>query len=214
MRVLLLDMAGLIVSLLVGAVVIFFSSWFAVQNFFLLLAFLLIGVTITKYRHEEKREKGVYEHERSWQNVVSNAAFPMMCCVCFYFTGSPVWIAAYIGSIAGAMADKFASEIGVLSERPISLGTLKPVKQGTSGAISLLGTYLSFVGPLLIGIVGYVLYHYDPMAIFAVAIIGFIGSMADSIAGVFEEKGIGTKGTSNIICTIVSGLLALFMLKF
>jgi len=214
MKLLLLDMIGVFVVLLAAAVVALFSGPYSVSNLTVALTFLIVGVAVTKYRYEEKKEKGVYEHERSWQNVVSNSAFPLICCVLYHYTGSPAWIAAYIGAFAGAMADKFGSELGVLSDRPISLGSFRPVKQGTSGAVSVMGTYLSFIGALIIGVAGYFLYNYDPFTIFIIAMFGFLGSVADSFAGVLEEKGIGTKGTSNIICTIVAGLLAYYLLKF
>jgi len=214
MKMLLLDMIGVFVVLLAAAVVALFSGPYAVTNLAVALTFLIVGVAVTKYRYEEKKEKGVYEHERSWQNVVSNSAFPLMCCMFYHYTGSPAWIVAYIGAFAGAMADKFGSELGVLSDRPISLGSFRPVKQGTSGAISTMGTYLSFIGALIIGVAGYFLYSYNPSTIFTIAIFGFFGSIADSFAGVLEEKGIGTKGTSNLICTVVSGLLAYYFLKF
>lgn len=213
MKLLLLDMIGISMVLIAALVVAIFSGPYLIQNLAIALTFLIVGVAITKYRYEEKKEKGVYEHERSWQNVLSNSAFPLICCVAYYYTGSPAYIAAYVGAFAGALADKFGSELGVLSDRPISLGTFKPVKQGTSGAISMLGTYLSFMGALIIGLVGYFIYSYNPFTIFTIAIFGFFGSVADSFAGVLEEKGIGTKGTSNMICTIVAGLLAFYLLK-
>lgn len=213
MKILLLDMIGIIVVILAAGIVAAFSGPYVFPNLLIALTFLVIGIIITKYKYDEKKEKGVYEHERSWQNVVSNSAFPLFCCIAYGYTGSPLWIAAYIGGFAGAMADKFGSEIGVLSEKPISLGSLKHVKQGTSGAVSPLGTYLSFIGALIIGVVGYFLYHYSPLAIFIVAIFGLLGSIADSFAGVLEEKGIGTKGTSNFICTVIAGAFAFYFLK-
>lgn len=212
MKILLLDMIGIIVVLLAAGIVAAFSGPYVIPNLLVALTFLIVGIVITKYKYEEKKEKGVYEHERSWQNVVSNSAFPLFCCIAYSYTGSIAWIAAYLGGFAGAMADKFGSEIGVLSERPISLGSFKRVKQGTSGAVSPLGTYLSLIGALIIGVVGYFLYHYSPLSIFSVAIFGLIGSVADSFAGVLEERGIGTKGTSNLICTIAGGALAFYLL--
>ena len=214
MRILLLDLAGVIASLAVGAALVTLSGQFALQNFLLLLAFLLIGVAVTKYRHEEKREKGVYEHERSWQNVISNGIIPVLCCVGFFFSGSPQWIIAYICAVAGASADKFGSELGVLSDKPMSLRTFKPVRQGTSGAISALGTFLSFIGALSIGMLAYFLYKPDPFSIFQIAIIGFAGSLVDSVAGIFEEMGLGTKGTSNLLCTLASALIGYVALSF
>jgi uncharacterized protein (TIGR00297 family) len=207
MRLLLLDAIGIFSVLIAALFVFILSGQFAIANLAIALSFLIIGVGITKYMYEEKKEKGVYEHERSWQNVLSNSLFPLISCGAYYLTGNPAWIAAYVGGFAGAMADKFGSELGVLSPNPISLGNFKPVRQGTSGAVSLLGTYLSFIGGLIIGLIGYFIYNYDPISILLIGFFGFIGSFADSIAGVFEEKGFGTKSISNFICTLVAGIL-------
>ncbi len=208
MRFLLLDAVGIAAVLVAAFFVFAMSGSYAIQNLAIALIFLIIGIAITKYMYEEKKEKGVYEHERSWQNVLSNSLFPLISCGAYYITGNSAWIAAYIGAFAGAMADKFGSELGVLSPNPLSLGSFKTVRQGTSGAISILGTYLSFVGALIIGIAGFFFYNYAPISILLIGLFGLFGSVADSIAGVFEEKGIGTKSTSNFICTLVSGVLA------
>ncbi|MCS7109728.1 MAG: DUF92 domain-containing protein, partial [Candidatus Micrarchaeota archaeon] len=190
------------------------SGPYSIQNLLIGLSFLIIGVAITKYMYEEKKEKGVYEHERSWQNVLSNSLFPLISCFFYFVTNDSKWILVYIASFAGAMADKFGSELGVLSPNPISLSNLKPVKEGTSGAVSLLGSYLSFVGALIIGLIGFFLYDYNPLYILLIGLFGFLGSFADSVAGIFEEKGIGSKSTSNFICTLVAGLLGYIFLSF
>lgn len=223
MRLLLLDFAGIIAAIIIGLTVFFFSSNFGIQNFLILLFFLLISVAATKYRHEEKKEKGVYEHERGWQNVLSNGLIPALCCVSYYYTNSIKWIFGFICSLAAATADKFGSELGVLSEKPISLQNLKRVRPGTSGAITPLGTFMSFVGALLISLLAYFLIPttnitsvellelpLDPFIIYKITIIGFVGGIVDTIAGVFEEMGFGTKSTSNLICTLTGALLGYF----
>jgi len=212
-RALLLDTPGLLASLAIGLIVIWSSKELALANILLLITFLVISVIATKYRYEEKKEKGVYEHERGWHNVVSNGAAPMLCCVGYFLTGSNMWIAAYITSVAGALSDKFGSELGVLSGKPIALRNLKIVKAGTSGAISTLGTFLSFIAALLIGVAAYPLYKFEPTLIFYIAVGGFLGSVFDTIAGIFEEMGIGNKSTSNLICTISSALIGYYFIK-
>ena len=210
MRFLLLDAVGIVAVSVAALFVFVMSGGYALQNLAVALVFLIVGIAITKYMYDEKKEKGVYEHERSWQNVLSNSLFPLISCGAYYATGNSAWIAAYVGAFAGAMADKFGSELGVLSPNPMSLGSFKAVRQGVSGAISVLGTYLSFIGALLIGLAGFYLYDYSALSILSIGLFGLAGSFADSIAGVFEEKGIGTKSTSNFICTLVSGALAYF----
>jgi len=212
-RILLLDVPGLVASIAIGAVVLFFSGQFWLQNFILLFSFLILGVAVTKWRHDEKKERGLYEHERSWKNVLSNGGVPALCCIAYYFIPNPAWIAAYVGSLAAATSDKFASELGVLSGKPINLRNLKPTKPGTSGAISGLGTLMSFTGALIMALVAYFLFYFNPMYIFAIAVIGFLGGLVDTLMGIPEELGFGTKSSTNIICTVVGALLGyLFIL--
>jgi uncharacterized protein (TIGR00297 family) len=213
MRVLLLDVPGLVASLLVGAAVLFFSKEFWLQNFILMCSFLVLGVAVTKWRHTEKKERGLYEHERSWKNVLSNGGVPALCCIMYFFNPTPAWIAAYIGSLAAATSDKFASELGVLSGKPINLRNFKTVKPGTSGAVSALGTLMSFNGALIIALIAYFLFSFNPSYIFSIAVIGFLGGFIDTLAGIPEEMGFGTKSTSNIICTVVGLVLGYFFIS-
>ena len=206
-RILLLDFRGLIASLAIGIIILFFSGKFWLQNFILLLTFLILSVAVTKWKHEEKKEKGLYEHERGWKNVLSNGGIPALCCIAYYFNPSPAWISAYICSLAAAAADKFGSELGVLSGKPINLRNFKLTKPGTSGAISGLGTLMSFNGALIISLISYILFLFDPLNIFLIAIIGFFGGVVDTLMGIPEELGFGTKSTTNVICTIVGLVL-------
>lgn len=197
----LLDKLGLSLALVMGALVLAFGPQYM---FWLFLLFLVISVGATKYGFAKKREIGLYEHERSWENVLANGLVPTVAAVLFPYIGA----GAYIGSVAAIAADKFASELGVLGSEPISLLTLKKGKRGESGCISPLGTLMSLDGALIIGL-GFWLLNpaYSIWMIMQIGAIGFVGSFADSIAGVLEERGIGTKATTNMICAGVGALL-------
>jgi uncharacterized protein (TIGR00297 family) len=197
----LLDSAGVILALLLAAIV--FLS--APPSFILLLAvFLIASVAATKYGYSEKRELGLYEHERSWENVLANGVVPAICAI-----ASPVaGVGAYIGSLAAITADKFASELGVLGGEPVSLLNLKPVRRGTSGAVTIFGTLMSFDGALIIGGAAFLfLPGYDFWKILSIGCIGLAGSIGDSILGVLEERGIGNKATTNIFCSLIGAVL-------
>jgi uncharacterized protein (TIGR00297 family) len=179
--------------------------------FWLFLVFLIASVAVTKYGYSSKREMGLYEHERSWENVLANGLVPTLAAIAWPVLG---W-GAYVGAVAAIASDKFASELGVLGREPISLLTLKPAKRGESGAISALGTLMSIDGALLIGIAAHLLMPSEVGAgkMILITLIGFAGSMADSIAGVLEERGIGTKATTNLICSLVGAALGWAFLR-
>ena len=61
--------------------------------------------------------------------------------------------------MAAANSDTWASEIGSMSKgKPISVKTFKRAERGTSGAVSLLGTFAAVVGSFLIALPSYFLF--------------------------------------------------------
>ncbi len=196
----LLDFAGIALAVLMGGIVAIFGQ---PPFLVLMLLFLALAVIVTKYGYEKKREMGLYEHERSWENVLANGLIPTICAVASPYVG---W-GPYVGALAAITADKFASELGVLGGDPIFLLNFKKVKKGTNGAVTPFGTLMSFDGGLLMGFATAVLIPgVDLWQILAIGLIGFAGSMADSIVGVLEERGIGNKATTNAICSLFGAI--------
>ncbi|MFA6214366.1 MAG: DUF92 domain-containing protein [Candidatus Micrarchaeia archaeon] len=205
-NVALLDFAGLALAALMGIIVAVFGqpSFLA-----LLLIFLVLSVLVTRYGFEKKRDLGLYEHERSWENVLANGLVPTICAVANPMIG---W-GAYVGSLAAITADKFASELGVLGGDPISLTNFKKTKAGRNGAITVFGTLMSLDGALIIGLAAMLLIPgLDLRKVVVIGLIGFGGSMVDSIVGVLEERGIGTKATTNAVCAIFGAICGLAFL--
>lgn len=197
----LLDWAGLGLAALMGIIVAFFGT---PSFLILLLVFLVLSVIVTRFGHEKKRDLGLYEHERSWENVLANGLVPTICAVAYPYIG---W-GPYVGALAAITADKFASEMGVLGGEPISLLNFKKTKAGKNGAITLFGTLMSFDGALLIGLAAFLtIPGLDLWKVVMIGIVGFAGSMTDSVVGVLEEKGIGNKATTNAICSIFGAVV-------
>jgi uncharacterized protein (TIGR00297 family) len=202
----LLDFAGLGLAALMGIIVAVFGqpSFLA-----LLLVFLILSVIVTRFGYEKKRDLGLYEHERSWENVLANGFIPTACAVANPVIG---W-GAYAGSIAAITADKFASELGVLGGEPISLMNFKRTKAGRNGAITVFGTLMSLDGALIIGLAAlFLIPGLDLNKVVAIGLIGFGGSMVDSIVGVLEERGIGSKATTNAVCALFGAVCGLAFL--
>jgi len=200
-----LDRWGITLALLMGILVWFSAGW---NYLALMLSFLILGVVATHYENDVKREMGVYEHERGWENVLSNGLMPTILAVLSPSIGA----FPFIASLAATTSDTFASEIGVLSrDKPIYLGTMKTAKPGTSGSVSIMGTIASLVGAALIGAIAILLFKINPNQALLVAIAGFVGSFVDTIFGILEEKGMGTKGTTNFLCSVAGGLLGFFI---
>ena len=197
--VVMLDKAGISLAVLFGAAVYIFGG---LPYLMLMLVFLILSIIVTKYGYYEKKEMGIYEHDRSWENVLSNGLVPAVAAVASPLVG-PL---PYICSISAITSDKFASELGVLGGKPVSLETFKKVKPGTSGAVTYLGSVSSLMGAAIIGVSCIFLFSLSPTYALIVALVGFGGSVADTLFGVLEEKGFGTKGTTNLVCALVGAL--------
>ena len=192
----LLDFAGVALAVVMGLLIALFGTPAFLA---MILLFLAASVIVTKYGYEKKREMGLYEHERSWENVLANGLIPTICAVLHPAIG---W-GPYVGALAAITADKFASELGVLGGEPVNLLNFKKTKRGTNGAITMFGSLMSLDAGLLVGIAAFFLLPgLDLWKVVAIGLIGFAGSMVDSIVGVLEEKGIGNKATTNAICSI------------
>jgi uncharacterized protein (TIGR00297 family) len=202
-----LDREGVILAVLMG-IIIFVCG--GLDYLILMLSFLMLGVVATRYEHNIKRRMGIYEHERGWENVLSNGLVPTVLA----FLSPQIGPVPFIASLAATTSDTFASEIGVLGKgKPISLENLKEVKPGTSGAMSVMGTIASLVGATAVGVLASFLFSIDPMQVLLVAVAGFVGSLVDTLFGILEEKGIGTKGTTNFICSAAGGLIGFLFIR-
>lgn len=198
-----LDKKGISLAAIMGIILLVIG----VEYFVTMIAFLGIAVVATKHQYFLKKEMGIYEHERGWENVFSNGIGPLIFALSSYYFG-PI---PYLCSISAVMSDKFASELGVLAGEPTSLKDFKKVKPGTSGAVSLFGTLMSLGGAVIIGVISIGLFGSTPTEALMIGAIGFIGSVVDSIFGIFEEMGIGTKGITNFLCSVSAGLIGLWI---
>lgn len=201
-----LDKGGILLAVVFG-VVLFTAGGPA--YLYLMLVFFFLAVLVTKYEYEIKRDMGLYEHERGWENVLSNGIIPSVLALLSPLTGPMPFIA----SVAAVTADKFGSEVGVLEPNdPVSLLDFKPVKPGTSGAMSKIGTIASLCGASAIGLCAMFVFGINPTQALLIGLAGLAGSIADTFFGFFEERGIGTKGTTNLICSVVGALIGYYLI--
>lgn len=199
-----LDKEGLVLAIAMGAIIAVFGGF---EYLILMLGFFFLALVVTGYEHGIKREMGIYEHERGWENVLSNGLLPTILA----FLSPSIGPLPFIGCLAAVTADKFASEIGVLGGTPVNLANLKPAKPGVSGAVTVMGTVASLAGAVAIGFIAIYLFDINATIALILGFGGLLGSVVDSAFGILEEKGIGTKGTTNFICSIVGALIG-FML--
>jgi len=198
-----LDLFGSIFMIIMGIIIILFAG---VNWLILIFIFMILGLVSTKYKHQYKKDIGVYEGTRTLKNVISNGIVPFVMAAFGNYGG-------FIGSIATATADTLASEIGVV-QQPRLITTMKKVPPGTDGAISIIGTAAGIIGAGIIGVSAYFLGIFpDPLVTLKVSIIaGTVGCFVDSLLGaVLERRNFISNEYVNLIATITGAVLGIIM---
>ncbi len=123
---------------------------------------------------------------RDAYQALANGGVAALCALGMLGAPHPLWLGAFVGALATANGDTWATEIGTLSRgEPISLLSLKRVPRGSSGAVSPLGVLATAAGG---GLVGTLIATGEPpgsalgIALLGVA-AGVAGSLADSLLG-------------------------------
>ena len=220
LRANILDKQGIIAAALLGLFVGFLGHW---TWLLLLLCFLLSSHIATKWRFEEKTERGLNEStdgHRGWINVAANGGMPALVALLTFVVGdweSGLWM--FAAAVAVATSDTWASEIGCLDHRVRMITTLKPCEAGVNGGFSPNGQLAAAAGGLLIGasalVASLVMFSAsisDQIVIAGiVAGLGFLGCQIDSILGaVLENRGFLTKGSVNAL-SIIAGVALMWL---
>jgi uncharacterized protein (TIGR00297 family) len=161
----------------------------------LLLTFFISSSGLS--RAFKKRKRGLNEKfskgsQRDAGQVFGNGGLATLFAGLSVFSPGELWPwLAFAASLAAVNADTWATELGVLSPRPPRMMTnlTKVVEKGTSGGISLFGTFAALAGSGLIAILAGTLspVPLTPLNWFSftlwVAFAGLAGSFVDSFLG-------------------------------
>ena len=161
----------------------------------IIVAFFGISSLLTRFKYDYKRSLGSAQEKggkRSWPNAVANGAVSAVVAIAEIFTHQEIFIVAFLGSVAAAMGDTVATEIGLLSKsKPRSITNLKKfVAPGTSGGVSLLGELaalgsalgIAVIG-LYIGILGGIAFKDILSGVLAIVVGAFLATNLDSLIG-------------------------------
>ena len=183
--------SGVLAALFVGTIIYGLGGW---QWGVLLGLFFVTSSLLSHFKEEEKHtvaEKFDKGHQRDSGQVLANGGMGTLCALCTVIIPSPLWAFAFIGVMATVTADTWATELGTLSRHPPRLITNgRVVEVGTSGGISLLGTAISLLGGLLIGLAAGWMGMGTSVGGTAVAgaISGLVGSLFDSLLGATVQQ--------------------------
>ena len=205
-----LDRLGVYAAAALGLIVGGLGHW---TWLVILLGFLGTSHKATKWRFDEKAEKGLCESSdghRSWGNVVANGGLPGLIAIGAWYLNSHddgLWV--FAAAVAVAAADTFASEIGCLDDRVRMITTMKKCEAGLNGGFSPNGQLAAAVGSIIIATLAFVSEQNIELALL-VALIGWLGCQVDSLLGaLLENRGLMTKGTVNA-AAITFGIIVMW----
>jgi uncharacterized protein (TIGR00297 family) len=126
--------------------------------------------------------------------AISNGGIAAACALGMAVSPGPAWGAAFIGALATANGDTWATELGVLSRsEPYSLLQMRRVPRGTSGAVSFVGMVATLLGGLTVAAIAAA--REDAFALSQLRIVligalcGVAGSLVDSLLGATLQAG-------------------------
>lgn len=186
-----LSKSGLAGAWLVGLLTFGLGGWFwglLLGIFFFSSSFLSRFKEREKRQAAEKFEKG---HRRDIGQALANGGVGALIALLNALIPSPAWYFMFTGAMATVTADTWATEVGVLSQSPPRLITTGAVVEvGTSGGISRLGTAVSTVAGLIIGLAAALLGRKKAVWLFALVgvVSGLCGSLFDSLLGATVQQ--------------------------
>jgi len=206
------SLAGMLTGVLLGLLTIVFGDygWFV-----MLIAFFGIGGLSSKFRYDEKIERGIAEQNegaRGSGNVLANSLAALIAVLIAPASGQlgiseSVVFFAFAGAVAAALADTLSSEIGGLYDNPRLITTLRRVEPGTDGAITWQGTVAGIVGASIIAGIGLLtISELGTLGAVIILAAGFVGMTVDSILGAtIEGRVVGNQGV-NFLATLAAAL--------
>ncbi len=214
-----------------SAIVLALAFWFIGGSYWAFMIiemfiFLAVSAVVTWVGTPYKKRKKLYQKSRTAENVVANGLAPLIFACLIYFGHlhsisfiEYAGIFGFIGSVAAITADKFSSELGVLDGTPRMIFTFRECRKGESGGLTAIGLLAGLFGAAIIAatVIPFMLYFgiASPSIYIGVASVlvgGFLGTIVDSAFGFFENKGFGTKYTTNFACSLIGGIAVMLIL--
>lgn len=188
-----LTRSGVAGAILTGTVIFGLGGW---EWGLLLIAFFVASTALTHYKHTAKErvaEQFAKGGPRDLWQALANGGLAALIALIYGLTGSNslALLLAFVGALAEANADTWATELGVLSdETPRMITSGRPVVPGTSGGVTWDGTGAALGGAAFIGglaaLFGWIGGMPPGVAVLLLpvgALAGVIGSLADSALG-------------------------------
>ena len=189
-----LTIPAVITAFFVGIILYVCGGWMFLSALYLFFISSVIASNVKKkYKLKVLKEVHSDDKRRNYKQVLANSLVAVVMAILFYFTDNVVYMVAVIICFACYNADTWASEFGVFSKkRPRFIIGLQPSDRGISGAITMFGLLMSFIGSMLIGLI-YIPFsisngYFDTIyMVFLISYLGFLSAIFDSVLGQFFQ---------------------------
>lgn len=198
-----LSASGAVAACLVGGMVFGFGG---LPSAVLLVLFFASSSLLSFFKAQDPAKSKAAETfdkggRRDAAQVIANGGAAAFSALLAYFFPAPFFMGAFLGSIATATADTWATELGVLSKRqPRLVTTGTPVQAGTSGGVTLQGTLASAGGALLIGLSASIFLFATPGAQTDNALVVLMVALFGGVAGSFFDSLLGATVQASYFC--------------
>ncbi len=183
-----LTTSGAIAAFVVGTIIFGFGGYVGAA---VLLYFFISGSVLSRLPGKLQTDE---KQARNWVQVIANGGPAALAVILVHTYPSyrETGTLFFLGTLAAATADTWATEIGTRwGKQAYHILTFRPVASGLSGGVSLIGTLASILGSLSLAMLAYALLPGDDFlcGLFLVPIVpvvaaaGVIGSILDSIIG-------------------------------
>ncbi len=155
-----------------------------------LLVFFIVGSAVSRLKNERKLRAEQIQEEggaRNWKQVLCNSLPACILYGLLYIPRQKIFILLAFSVFSAAAADTFSSEIGMLSRsKAFNILTGKPVQNGLSGGVTWARSWCGLLGSVLLSLL--VLAQYSLRDMLFVALLGFLGSVMDSVLGAALQR--------------------------
>lgn len=153
-----------------------------------ILTFFILSSILSKLRKKRNAEVELYFEKsgvRDHMQVMANGGLGGILVVLYFLNPNELYYLVYVSILAAVCADTWATEIGTWKKTATyNILNLKPVEQGISGGVSLIGTTGAAAGSLIIAFSG--IFWIDFAAaqyLILILAAGLFGSLFDSFLG-------------------------------
>jgi uncharacterized protein (TIGR00297 family) len=184
-----LSSSGALAATAVGAVIFVGGGawWFGALGAFFVTSTLL-GRIGAAHKARTKREFSKGDTRDAWQ-VLANGGVAAVAALLMIVAPDARWLYAFVGALATANGDTWATELGILSRgEPRSIVTLRRVPRGTSGAVSALGLGATLAGAFAVALVAAPASGRPLRVLLVGTVAGVVGALVDSLAGATVQE--------------------------